>query len=179
MARQVLAEGPYVDPPVTSPLSADVATTAVDMWSGARYTPIFANDPKAGKIYVVKAGGLITTAATGALTITPFYGTNTGVALGASIAQTVPASSLSGPWFLEFTLVFLTIGAPGVNSTCIGEGVFVSGGVAATANSGLQVTFGGTSATVDASVNKDITIQKSLSVAGAFTTHWCYIHAIN
>src|SRR5207249_4318430 len=106
MARQYLQDGPFVDPPVSSPLSADVATTAVDMWSGARYTPIYGNDPKAGKIYVVEAGGLITTAATGALTITPFYGTNTGVALGASIAQTVPASSLSGPWYLRFTLVF-------------------------------------------------------------------------
>jgi hypothetical protein len=35
------------------------------MWSGAQFTPLFANDAKAGKIYVVEAGGLITTAATG------------------------------------------------------------------------------------------------------------------
>lgn len=179
MARQYLQDGPFVDPPVSAPLSADVATTAVDMWSGARYTPIFGFEPKAGRIYVVRAAGMITTAATGALTVTPFYGTNTGVALGASIAQTVPASSLSGSWSLYFELLFRTIGAPGVNSTCVGHGYFISGGVAATANSGLQVTFGGTAATVDASVNKDITIQKTLSVAGSFTTDYCFGYWIN
>lgn len=179
MARQYLTDGPFVDPPVTQPLAANAATTATDMWTGATYTPIYGGDPKAGKIYVVEAGGLITTAATGALTITPFYGTNAGVAMGASIAQTVPVSSLSGPWYLRFVVVFRTIGAAGANSTCIGQGTFVSGGVAATANSGLQVAFGGTSASVDATVNKDITIQKTLSVAGSFTTDWCFIRSLN
>jgi hypothetical protein len=174
MARQYLVEGPYIDPPITSPLSADTATGAVAMWTGLQYTPIFANEAKAGRIYVVHAGGLITTAATGALTITPTYGVG-GVALGASIAQTVPASSLSGPWQLEFELVFRTIGAPGsATSTAVGCGTFRSGGVAATANSGLTVAFGGTSATVDTSANSSISITKTLSVAGSFTTLYAY-----
>jgi hypothetical protein len=180
MARQYLEDGPYMDPPVTSPLSADVATTAVSMWSGAQFTPIFANDAKAGKIYIVKAGGSITTAATGALTIAPGLGTSSpGTTMGSSIAQTVPASSLAGPWYLEFVVVVRTIGAAGANSTCMGQGLFISGGVAATANSGLQVTFGGTSCSFDATVNTFITIQKTLSVAGSFTTDWCYIKSAN
>jgi hypothetical protein len=56
MARQYLQDGPYIDPPVTAPLNADVATTAVSMWSGAQFTPLFANDAKAGKIYVGRGG---------------------------------------------------------------------------------------------------------------------------
>jgi hypothetical protein len=41
-------------------------------------------------------------------------------------------------------LVCRTTGAPGgANASIKGWGFFVSGGVAATANSGLQVTFGG------------------------------------
>lgn len=180
MARQYLQDGPYIDPPVTSPLAADVATTAVSMWSGAQYTPLFANDAKAGKIYVVEAGGLITTAATGALTIAPGLGTSSpGTTLGTSIAQTVPATSLSGPWFMRSVWVVRTVGAAGANSTMMGEGLFQSGGVAATSNSGLDVTFGGTSCAFDATVNNFFTFQKTLSVSGSFTTHWCYVYSLN
>jgi hypothetical protein len=180
MARQYLQDGPYIDPPVTSPLAADVATTAVSMWSGAQFTPLFANDAKAGKIYVIEAGGLITTAATGACTIAPGLGASSpGTTLGSSIAQTVPVSSLSGPWFLRFVGVVRTIGAAGANSTMMGEGLFQAGGVAATANSGLQITMGGTSCAFDATVNTFFTFQKTLSVTGSFTTHWAYIYAAN
>src|SRR5580765_2776592 len=103
MARQYLQDGPFIDPPVASPLAADVATGAVSMWLGTDFTPISAYDAKAGKIYVIEAGGLITTASTGALTIAVGLGTSSpGTTMGASIAQTVPATSLSGPWFLRF-----------------------------------------------------------------------------
>jgi len=180
MARQYLQDGPYIDPPVASPLSADVATTAVSMWDGAVFTPLFANDAKAGKMYVIEAGGLITTGATGALTIAAGLGTSSpGTTLGSSIAQTVPATSLSGPWFLRAVFVVRTIGAAGANSTIIGEGIFLSGGVAATANSGLQVPFGGTSCSFDPRVNNFFTLQKTLSVAGSFTTHWAAIYSMN
>lgn len=180
MARQFLQDGPYIDPPVTSPLAADATTTAIAMWSGAQFTPLFANDAKAGKIYAIEAGGLITTAATGALTVAPGLGTSApGTTLGTSIAQTVPVTSLSGPWFLSSRWVVRTIGAAGANSTIIGTGIFQSGGVAATANSGLDLTFGGTSCAFDATVNNFFTFTKTLSVAGAFTTLYCYVYALN
>lgn len=182
MARQALADGPYIDPPVTAPLSANAATSAVDMWTGATYTPIFANDPKAGKIYVVEAGGILSTAGSGTLIITPFYGTNAGVALGASAAQTVPINLTAVPWYLRFVVVFRTIGAAGANSTVTCTGVFNMSGTLATAGSGTTIPFGSvstTSTSVDATVNKDITIQKTLSVAGSFSTNWAYIYAQN
>ena len=72
-----------------------------------------------------------------------------------------------------------TVGAAGANSTMMGEGFFQAGGVAATANSGLDLTFGGTSCAFDCTVNNFFTFQKTLSVAGSFTTHWCYIYSIN
>jgi hypothetical protein len=55
----------------------------------------------------------------------------------------------------------------------------VSGGVAATANSGLQVTFGGTAATYDHSVSQSIWISKTLSVAGSWTTQFVDFAAMN
>ena len=181
MARQYLQEGPYVDPPVADALAANAATTATDMWSGAIFTPLLAYDAKAGKIYGIEAGGLITTAATGALTISPGLGTSTpGTTLGASIAQTVPVSAPSGPWFMSARFVVLTISATaGAQSTIKGTGLFNSPGLAGTANTGLQVCFGGTSCLFDPRVNNFFTFQKTLSVAGSWTTQYAYIYALN
>ena len=180
MARQLLQDGPFMDPPVTSPLAADATTTAIAAWSGAQFTPLFANDAKAGKIYCIEAGGLITTGASGSLIVSPGLGTTApGTTLGTSITQTVPVSSLSGPWTLTSRWVVRTIGAAGANSTMIGTGIFQAGGVAATANSGLDLTFGGTSCAFDATVNNFFTFTKTLSVAGAWTTLYCYIYALN
>ena len=152
------------------------------MWNSLQYAIIPAYDSRPGKVYVLEAGGLITTAATGALTISPTISTSNaaGTTLGASIAQTVPASSLSGPWYLKMMLTCRSTGAPGgANSTMLGHGFFISGGVAATANSGLQVTFGGTAATYDHSVLQSIWISKTLSVAGSWTTQFVDLTAMN
>jgi hypothetical protein len=176
MARQYLEDGGVCEAAITDPLAADVATTAVLMWQPGRYTPIPAYDAVPGKVYIIEAGGLITTAATGALTISPFVGTSAtavgATPLGASIAQTAPVSSLSGPWFMRFVVTVLTTGAVGANATMKGTGFFLSGGVAATANSGLQVTFGGTSGAFDHTIINYFSMQKTLSVAGSFTTQW-------
>jgi hypothetical protein len=171
-----------MDPPVSAPLSANTSTSAVDMWTGATFTPIFANDPKAGKIYVVEAGGIISTGASGTLTISPFYGTSSGVALGASGAQTTVINLSNIPWYLKFVIVFRTIGAAGANSTVTCTGTWEASGATGTAGSSMGITFGSTSTTstsVDATVNKDITIQKTLSVAGSWSTNWCHIYSRN
>jgi hypothetical protein len=182
MPRQYL-QGPLLcEAAITDPLAANAATTAVGMWNSLRYTLIPAYDPVPGKVYVVEAGGLITTAATGTLTISPSISTTNaaGTTLGASIAQTVPVSSASGPWFLKMILTVLTTGDPGgTNATIKGTGFFNSGGLAGTANTGLQVAFGGTSAVFDHSVSQSIWISKTLSVAGSWTTQWVVFYALN
>jgi hypothetical protein len=182
VARQYLQDGGYLEPAISDPLAANAATTAVGIYHSLRYALIPAYDSRPGKKYILEAGGLITTAATGALTISPTISTTNaaGTTLGASIAQTVPASSLSGPWYLRMILICRTTGDPGgTNSTMIGWGAFIAGGVAATANSGLQVTFGGTSAAYDHSVTQSIWISKTLSVAGSWTTQYADLSAEN
>jgi hypothetical protein len=182
VARQYLQDGGFLEAAITDPLAANTATTAVGMYNSLQYALIPAYDARPGKVYNLEAGGLITTAATGALTISPSISTTNaaGTTLGASIAQTAPVSSLSGPWYLRLRLTVRTTGAPGgANSTILGTGFFISGGVAATANSGLQVTFGGTSATFDHAVNQSIWISKTLSVAGSWTTQWVDFESIN
>ena len=182
MARQYLQDGGFLEAAITDPLAANTATTAVGIYNSLQYALIPAYDARPGKTYILEAWGLITTAATGALTLSPSISTSNaaGTTLGASIAQTVPASSLSGPWYLRSAWTVLTTGAPGgANSTIKGAGFFQSGGVAATANSGLDLTFGGTSATFDHSVNQSIWISKTLSVAGSWTTQGVIFYPIN
>ena len=177
MARQYLQDGPYLDPPIASPLAADATTTILAMWNPLQFTKFYRDEARPCRAYCVKAGGIITTATTGTLTISPAITTTAtgGTTLGVSGAQTVPGTALTAAaWWLDSVWVCRTIGAPGGNNaTMMGEGLFHTMGVVGTAGAGpLTVTFGGTSAVFDQSVANAINIQKTLSVAGSFTTHW-------
>jgi len=179
MGRQLFQDGPYVDPPVSSP-TALTSTSAEALWIGATFTPIFANDPKAGKIYCVRAGGIMSTGASGTLILIPQYGALGGTTLGSSQTVTMPINMTNVAWYLQFDLVFRIIAA-GSNSTCIGSGMFVTAPYASAPAAGLScvIPFGGTSATVDATANSGITISKTLSVAGSMTMNYAYIFSRN
>lgn len=180
MGRQVFHEGPYIDPQVANG-SALVSTSAEALWIGATFTPIFANDPKAGKIYSIKAGGIMSTGASGTLIIIPQYGVLGGTTLGTSQTITVPINMSNVPWRLEMDIIFRTIGAAGANSTCIGTGTFTTAGFTSAPAAGVSCTFpfGGTSAAVDATINSAITFSKTLSVAGSMTVEYAYIWSRN
>lgn len=179
MGRQTFAEVP-ADPPIAN-LTAVVATVETILWNVSRYTPIAANEAKAGKIWRIYAGGLITTGASGTLTITPRVGLTVaaGITLGASGAQTVPVSLTNVAWELSLTMICRTIGDPGVNSTFLATGMFSMPGTLATAGSGCNVNFGGTVATADASIATGICIGWTLSVAGSCTPQYAFINPLN
>ena len=177
MARQYLQDGPFLDPPIASPLAADVATTAVLMWNPLQYTKFYGDEARPGRVYYVKAGGIITNATTGSLIIAPSITTTNaaGTTLGTSSTNTVPGTAMTNqPWFLEAAFVVRTIGAPGGNNaTMMGEGTFTGPTLTAASGASITSTFGGTSAVFDQSVANAIAVTKTLSVAGSFTTHWC------
>lgn len=180
MARQYFQDGPYIDTLVSTP-SALVSTSAEALWIGAQYTPIFANDPKAGKIYTIKAGGILSTGASGTLILIPQYGVLGGTTLGTSQTITVPINMANVAWRLEMDIIFRTIGAAGANSSCIGTGVFTTAPFTSAPAAGLScvIPFGGTSAAVDATINSAITFSKTLSVAGSISTQYAYIFSRN
>jgi hypothetical protein len=180
MGRQLFQDGPYIDPHVAS-ATALVATAAEALWIGATFTPIFANDPKAGKIYTIKAGGILSTGASGTLILVPQYGVLGGTTLGTSQTVTVPINMVNVPWRLEMDIIFRTIGAAGANSTCIGTGTFITAPFVSAPAAGIScvIPFGGTSAAVDATINSAITFSKTLSVAGSITTQYAYIFSRN
>lgn len=179
MSRQYFADT-LCEPPIAN-LTAVVATVETILWNVSNYSPIAANDARPGKIYKLSAGGIVTTGASGTLIVTPRVGLTVaaGITLGASGAQTVPVSLTNVPWELSFTMICRTVGAPGVNSTFIGTGTFSMSGTLATAGSGMNVNFGGTSATADASIATGICIGWTLSVAGSVTPQYAFIQSYN
>lgn len=179
MARQYFASL-SVDPPIAN-LTAVTATSETILWNVSNYSPIAANEAYAGKTWVLRAGGIMSFAATGTLTITPRFGLTVaaGITMGASVvALTTPGATTAHAWWMEFVCVCRTIGAPGVNSTVMGTGVFHSGIPSAGSLPATQV-FGGTSATVDVSIATGICIGWTLSVAGTVTPQWVTMQALN
>src|SRR5258706_14839669 len=120
MGRQVFQDGPYIDAPANpGTLPAAITPGAIlPLWVAAAFTPIFANDPKAGKIYCVRAGGVVTmSVSTATMIVTPKYGTG-GTSFGASPAQLLPVMA-AVPWVLDAELIWSKIGAPGGNSQAL------------------------------------------------------------
>ena len=171
MGRQLFGDGPFIDPPVAN-LTTLTATTIEDIWAGITYTPIFANEAKAGRVYCVRAGGTISLTG-GTAIITPQWGP-AGTTLGVSLTVGTVTCTIAA-WYLSFDLVFRVIGAAGANSTCIGSGFLVINGgvVSGTANPNL-IVFGGTSASVDTTINGNVTIRKTLSTTNSMIPQYVY-----
>lgn len=179
MSRQYFADV-LADPPIAN-LTAVTATSETILWNVSNYTPIAANDARPGKIYRVCAGGIMSFAATGTLIITPRFGLTVaaGITMGPNVvAVTTPGATTAHPWTLEFNVICRTVGAPGVNSTVIGTGFFITGTPGA-AGAAVAVSFGGTSASVDVSIATGICFGWTLSVAGTITPEYAYIQSMN
>lgn len=186
MARQYF-EGLNADPQVVNS-TALVATTIEALWPAAQFSYIPQGTATLGKCYEIKAGGILSTGASGTLIITPSIGTATGGAtLGASATVTVPVSITNIPWFLHAIAVVRSVTSPNaVAGSMMLTGCFWSGGIAANTSPGanLVVPFGGTSATFDttagpAASTGAITIAKTLSVAGSITPMYAVMQDLN
>jgi hypothetical protein len=177
-SRQYFADV-LADPPSAS-LAAVTAAAETGLWSVPLYTPVPALDARAGKIYQVTAGGLLSSAATpGTITITPRWGTTTGGnSLGASQALTMTASITSQPWFMQFTLVFRQVGAAASTSTCVGTGFMKW---QTTSGASQQLVFGGTVVTTaDTTTAQGIFIGNTFSLTTANNTPlFVYIQSLN
>ena len=164
--------------PPTANLATITATTETALWTPATYTPIDANTCTAGRIYRVMAGGIMTFAAAGTLTITPRFGLSTaGTTMGASIAQTSPGVVANVPWFLDMSIICRFVGS-GVASKVVGTGSFVTSGLG-TAGTAVAFSFGGTEATVDLGVASGICIGWTLTTAGSVTPEYVYMTVVN
>lgn len=171
MGRQLFQDGPYIDQPV-APLGTLSSTSIEDMWPGITWTPIFANDAKAGKVYCVRAGGTISLTG-GTAIITPQWGP-AGTTLGVSLTVGTVTAAIAA-WYLAFDLQVQSVGAAGANSHVIGSGYMVfNGGVSSGTANPNHIVFGGTQASVDTTINGNLTFRKTLSATNSFIVqHVC------
>jgi hypothetical protein len=179
MSRQYVADL-TIDPP-SAALPTITGTTEIVLVP-TLFTPIPANEPKAGKVYKLTVGGTCTTGLAGTLTITPRFGLVIGgTALGGSPAQNYVPSITLAPFIFEYWLQFRSIGvAAGANSTATGHGIWTSNGAAATASSATNVTCGSTaSVSVDTTVASGLWIGVTFSVAPSVIPHFAIWQSLN
>lgn len=176
MGRQFFQDGPYIDGVLVN-LGTLSSTSIEDMWPGITWTPIFANDPKANKIYCVRSYGTISLTG-GTFIVTPQWGP-AGTTMGVSLTQgTVTIAATA--YYLAFDLAFRIIGAAGANSTVVGTGFMnMGGGVSSGTANPNTVTFGGTSASVDSTINGNVTIRKTASTTNSMIVMNAYIFSRN
>jgi len=157
-----------------------VATSIEALFPPTPYTLIPTADIRAGKMWKLTACGIMSFASTGTLILNPFYGTSTGgVTMGAnSTALPNQGVTTAQPWWLEFMMTCRTVGLPGVNSTFIGHGFFMTNTTFVASTSIAYMTIGGTVATGDPTLG-GICIGKTLSVAGTMTTQQIALQSLN
>ena len=178
MARQLFADGPFIDPPVG--LATALSSTSIEaLWTAATWTPVYANDAKAGRIYCVRSGG------TGSLTggtmiMTPTY-TIGSVALGVSLTQGSVTIAACGFYIMFDLLIQAVTGGAASVTSMTGSGLWAFGGGVSSGTANPNVfTCGGTAATsVDTSINGAIQIQKTESTTNSITPRIVYIFSRN
>lgn len=171
--------------------TAVTGTADVLLWpmnaATSPYTTIAANEINhSQKVIQVTAGGVSTTPASAATTMTcnPRWGTSTGgVTLGISRASATAIVSLTAvPWMLSFRLVFRVASYVATSATCTGNGVLECDtiGTSSTNPSGA-INFGGTSATVDTTTAQGIcmTVVLGGSASWTMTTKWVTMEYLN
>lgn len=135
-----------------------LTTTAKQLWTSAEATPTYKNDWTPGKIFWIRAFGVMTTAATpGNLTASIAYGTadNTGV-MSSTAALTLIANQTNASWRGECYIQCRGVGASG---SLMATGVleFAPGVIAAA--QGLIPASAPTAATVDLTATSALNLQ--------------------
>lgn len=176
MARQGFADQPMDLPPTNFP-SLNTFTAEANIWTPALWTPIPAFDMRAGKAYLIRAGGIFQSASAVNWTFTPRIGTSatpaSNVSLGAtptlSIPATVPASS---PWYMEFLVVVRSLGIAASGATLTGNGVINLPGTATSASSDL-IMGGLVPTTVDHTVNQGFVLSATCGTSAGTNLIQC------
>lgn len=164
--------------------TAVTGTTETAMWPVAQYTGWGSNQLRSGQVWRVYAFGTISTASSsqGNITITPRFGNSSGgVALGASAATALAASSGTVTWELDYTLVIRNIGAAGLNSNAVGAGHINLAVAAVAASTGNVISFGSTaSVPIDVSIGAGLYMGVTLgSASDSLKTLWVGLESIN
>lgn len=177
MPRQGFEAMDANDFPPASFTAVTASATETNLWTPAIWSPIPANDMRAGKSYIVSFGGVFTSTGTqGVLTFTPRVGQSatpaSNVTLGASNATAPPASLTAQAFYGQFEWGVRQVGLAASGGTATGNGfVVVQGAAAAT---GIMYVLGGAvPTTVDNTAASGTIVSLTISVASqSYTCQW-------
>lgn len=183
MSRQSFAASDVADFPPASHTAVANTTTRTNLWAPALWTPIGAYDPKPGKAYILRCGGIISTTGTPTIIFNPTFGQSatpaSNLALGVAATITL-GSALSGvPWYAEFVLGFRQIGIAASGATATGNGYVLIG------NGGAQpfTAMGGTVVTTaDHTTAQGLVLDVTWGAASAsntITAQWTALQSLN
>jgi len=181
MSRQTFAAGDIADIAPASSGAVANTVTRTNLWAPALWTPIAAFDPKPGKAYLLRAGGIISTTGTPTIIVNPTWGQSavpgTNLALGAGSTLTLGANLTNVPWWAEFLVGVRSLGMAAAGATISGAGQIVFGGPAATASQVLAL--GGTVVTnADHTTAAGICLDVTWGTAAAGNTITAQIHYV-
>jgi len=175
------------DFPPASFTAVNTTTTETELWNPAIWTPVPANDPRAGKAYRATYGGVLGTAGAGpTLQFQPRWSQSTatpptGTTLGISTAPTLTASLSSVPFYGTFTYGWRTIGVAASGGTGTGNGFVAWGGAAGAA--GVILPMGGTvTSSVDQTTAQGLligVIWGTSSASNTITAQWAVMQSYN
>ena len=184
MSKQTFAAADVAEFPPASHTAVANTTTRTNLWVPSLWTPIPAFDPKPGKAYLLRCGGIISTTGTPTIVFNPTFGQSStpgsNLALGATTTWTLGTLS-SAPWWAEFVLGFRTLGIAASGATATGNGVVVIGGAAAAV--GQAVPMGGTVVTTaDHTTAQGLSLDVTWGTASAsntITAQWTLLQSLN
>ena len=176
MSKQTFVAPDVAQFPPASHTAVANTVTRTNLWVPALWTPINAFDPQAGKAYLLRCGGIISTTGTPTIIFNPTWGQSatpaSNVALGASITLTTGSGLASVPWYAEFLFGFRQLGIAASGSTGTGNGFVTIGGPAATASQ--TVAIGGTVPTnLDHTTAQGLCLDVTWGTASASNTITC------
>jgi len=185
VSRQSFVGADVSDFPPASHTAVGNTTTRTNLWVPAIWTPVPAMDPRAGKVYHLRCGGIIQTTATPTIVFNFTWGQSatpaSNVALGASTTLTLGTIPASSPWYGEFVVGFRQVGVAAAGATVTGNG-FVSVAGAAAAVSQIVACGASVPTTVDQTVAGGMVLDVTwgtASVSNTITAQWVLLQSLN
>lgn len=185
MSRQVFTAVDGADAAPASHTAVTASATRTNLWNPALWSFIPAMDMRAGKCYLVRCGGVLSTNSSGTNSIifNPTFGQSStpasNLALGVSTTVTLTNSLSSVPWWAEFLLTCRSLGVAASGATVTGNGYAVIGGAAAAA--GIVIPFGGTVVTTaDHTTAQGIALDVTWGAASnSITAQWQLLQSLS
>jgi hypothetical protein len=185
LSRQAFVGTDVTDFPPASHTAVGNTVTRTNLWVPSLWTSVPAFDPRPGKVYHLRCGGIIQTTGTPTIIFNFTWGVSatpgSNIALGASATVTLGTIPASSPWTGEFILGFRQIGVAAAGATATGNGVVrVSG--AATAQSQSICCGGSIPTTIDQTIAGGMCLDVTWGTANAsntITAQWTLLQSLN